>query len=145
MRIFIFFLTVFFLTADAHANLVYLQQKYGQNLKSVDFAIRQSYLNSSGKTWADASVEERQEFLNKMEEKAKQRQQDKIASDREKRQQVKNKESQKRAIERSKKERDRARGQLLRQRQRQDSQQKRDFQRKIAQQKRMIQRMRSRK
>ena len=49
--------------ASHKINYSYLQQKYGEKLKSIPFYLRQKYINDTGKSWPSATFEERGQFL----------------------------------------------------------------------------------
>ena len=80
----VFLATYFYFTADisARTQVDYssLQEKYGENLKSAPFFLRQKFLTDTGKSWPKASLQERGAFIQNyyaqkaQEEKQKQKQ-----------------------------------------------------------------------
>ena len=130
----------------ARKNIDYsqFQSRYGKDLKSVPFFLRQKFLNDNGKAWPKASIEEKGKFLSAYfsqkaeEDKQKQRRQSmKVRLEQSK---EKKKYSKQRTNQRAQQQKQRVKQAELKK----DQQRKKQFAKMVQMQKKKMQQMRQR-
>ena len=134
---------IFFITPLRADDRYHLTEQYGPKLKSVPFTIKYKFNKDTHKTWVDASLQERRDFLTRWHKAIEDEQKATAAKAREAAKRKHERDRQKANEQRAQRQKENERQRTIRDQQRQDRQRQRDFDHKVQNNQRKINQLRN--